>query len=532
MKKNILSFPYYLFVFPLFYVLNLYSINIGEVGFDVTIRPVFILFLIALAFLGLFHVISRNSRNASFLAFLWLFFLLFYGRVYLYLKVHPIFGMNLGHHVIFGAVWILLFLVISVLIVSKRIKFSNNVNIFMNFVTVLLLISSTYSVLHIRKQYSLNSTGQNGSNLALSKQQTWLKDVSQPLASSEALGKLPDIYYIIPDMFTRGDALLAETGYDNSAFIKELKKLGFYVAECSRSNYASTQLSIASSLNMSYLDQIQDGMTDRVMLVEPMSDSLVRSSLEALGYSTVVLENGFGLPELHNPAITISTQTKFFLCEPYNPFESLIVNNSFLRIFYDVNFGPLSRMYDKLFFPYTAHVLAQKTIFDQLPNIAPTDGPKFVFAHIMMPHPPFLIHADGTVETDSRYYREALGQPVTEELYLQGYLMQAEYVQNRLPDIIKQILAESETDPIIIIQGDHGIRDGNRLDILNAYYVPKSIQEKLYQNITPVNTFRVIFDNVFGTNYGLLPDKSWYSVYPEWFDMQISAEHNPGCTPK
>jgi len=330
-------------------------------------------------------------------------------------------------------------------------------------------------------------------------------------------------------MFARNDAILKETEYDNTQFLAQLKEAGFYVADCSRSNYASTQLSIASSLNINYLEDIQEGMTDRQMLVTPMNDSLIRKSLEQLGYQTIVFDNGFGLPEIQNAFLTIKPDKVFFLFEHNNPFENLIVKNSLLRIFYDVNLGPLSSMFDKLFFPYWQHVEAQKNIFDQLPTDPGLEGPKFVFVHIMMPHPPYLIHEDGQIETNSDYYREALGQPINEELYLKGYLMQVKYVQNRLLETVKQIINDSALDPVIIIQGDHGIRYENRLDILNAYYVPQSVADKLYPGITPVNTFRVILNGIFGSDYEQLPDVSWYSEYPEWFDMEIKLEQNPAC---
>ena len=46
--------------------------------------------------------------------------------------------------------------------------------------------------------------------------------------------------------------------------------------------------------------------------------------------------------------------------------------------------------------------------------------------------------------------------------------------------------------------------------IFNAYYLPEGGNENLYETITPVNTFRVVFNTYFGGRYELLPDKSWY----------------------
>ncbi|MCJ7608209.1 hypothetical protein MUP00_00870, partial [Candidatus Bathyarchaeota archaeon] len=56
-----------------------------------------------------------------------------------------------------------------------------------------------------------------------------------------------------------------------------------------------------------------------------------------------------------------------------------------------------------------------------------------------------------------------------------------------------------------------------RTGILNAYYLPADSRSKLYPSITPVNTFRLIFDSCFGTHYGLLPDRVHFSTYEDRF---------------
>jgi len=177
-------------------------------------------------------------------------------------------------------------------------------------------------------------------------------------------------------------------------------------------------------------------------------------------------------------------------------------------------------------------VEAQENILRNLPLSVDVSGPKFVFAHIMAPHPPYLFREDGTIETDSDFYREALGQPATQELFIEGYKRQVIFVEDQILNIVKEIINNSENDPIIIIQGDHGIDGSNRMDILNAYYVPKEVESQLFSTITPVNTFRVIFNGVFATDYELLPDESWYSVYPDWFEIELVDENNPACLVK
>ena len=47
--------------------------------------------------------------------------------------------------------------------------------------------------------------------------------------------------------------------------------------------------------------------------------------------------------------------------------------------------------------------------------------------------------------------------------------------------------------------------------ILNAYYFPRRDYDNLYEGITPVNTFRVVFDTYFGQSFDILKDRYYFS---------------------
>jgi hypothetical protein len=71
--------------------------------------------------------------------------------------------------------------------------------------------------------------------------------------------------------------------------------------------------------------------------------------------------------------------------------------------------------------------------------------------------------------------------------------------------------------------GDHGLRSDNRYKILNAYYLPEDGSQNLYSAITPVNSFRLIFDTYFGSNYGLTHDTSYTD------EGDVVPETSPAC---
>jgi hypothetical protein len=91
-----------------------------------------------------------------------------------------------------------------------------------------------------------------------------------------------------------------------------------------------------------------------------------------------------------------------------------------------------------------------------------------------------------------------------------------QFISTQIVTVVDTIIKQSEIPPVIIIMGDHGpfgnqVTPSMRLSILNAYYVNDDAKKDLHESITPVNSFRVIFNNYFGTNYPLLDDLSYYA---------------------
>jgi hypothetical protein len=108
-----------------------------------------------------------------------------------------------------------------------------------------------------------------------------------------------------------------------------------------------------------------------------------------------------------------------------------------------------------------------------------------------------------------------------------------------LPEILNQIISQSEIKPIIIIQGDHGFWGDadKRLPILNAYYLPeKDVSGLLYPTITPVNSFRVILNTYFNGQFELLPDKIYPTIRSKhYYDVNQAEQMEKGpieCNPK
>ena len=138
------------------------------------------------------------------------------------------------------------------------------------------------------------------------------------------------------------------------------------------------------------------------------------------------------------------------------------------------------------------HYRAIKQLLEYLPTLpGEYSAPVFVYAHFISPHPPYIFSPDGKFDPDS------------------DYLSQVEFIDTQIIPMLEKIINASTESPIIILQGDHGNGECS-VPILNAYYFPNvSVADTLYPRITPVNTFRVLFNTYFQGDYSLLEDNSF-----------------------
>src|SRR4030095_526406 len=158
-------------------------------------------------------------------------------------------------------------------------------------------------------------------------------------------------------------------------------------------------------------------------------------------------------------------------------------------------------------------------VFNSMQDVANMPGPQFVYVHLILPHPPFVFGPDGEYTDPADFWNEQKRYPP--DKFKIGYINQLAFLNTKLLEMIDTILAESETPPIIILQGDHGPwsqPNPQHFFILNAYHLPGHNTE-LYPQLSPVNSFRIIFNDYFGGRYDMLPDVTYYSPVPNLYDF-------------
>jgi hypothetical protein len=281
---------------------------------------------------------------------------------------------------------------------------------------------------------------------------------------------------------------------------------------------------------MDYLNVVAPQATPDTQNIGIMDDQIlhskVRSELEAMGYETVSFQTGYLFSEFHDAAHYIPTSS-ISLTSPYiSPFESMLLEETGFRLLETMQSVKIWSIKSPLYEKY----LIEKNKIDML-NHLDLPSPKFVFVHLLVAHRPYIFDAVGGVQGDDRLFRNG-GRPISGIYDEKGYAAGIRYLDNSLIPIVQKLLA-SKPPPVIIIQGDHGNRRLRQLEILNTYYFPDMNYKSLYPSISPVNSFRVLFNKYFGSSLSMLPDRSYASqIDPDPFVLTESKDESAGCAPK
>jgi hypothetical protein len=332
-------------------------------------------------------------------------------------------------------------------------------------------------------------------------------DPARTAAESTADGARPDIYYIVLDAYARQDILMKHFKFDNSDFIDFLQARGFFVGHRSRPNYLVTYLSLASSLNFRYLDFIQDELDreplDRTIPYRMIQDNEAARFLKQYGYRFIHFKSTWGATAA-NPFADVQVGSKEHVF--HNEFHRALVETTPLRAW------SIQRAEGGI----RQHHLSA---FANLKSIPTMNGAKFVLAHFILPHPPYVFDRNGHDPRENVNDAKPINDPNNRlPQRARMYIDQLHFVNEQIKDIVAVILSKSKSPPIIIIQSDHGpnprmrtfagkVGMEGRTAILNAIYLPGS-EGALYETISPVNLYRVIFNHCFNASYDLLEDRT------------------------
>jgi hypothetical protein len=491
----------WLFLFPIFFVLHGYNESFGLISAATLLKLTVRYFLITAIILIVNGILMVNNNFKCYLfSFycLWVYF--FFGAIHDLVKSSTGNSFWSTYKVFLPELLLTSIFALIILNRSRKLpllyRYSKNLLVVFVFVE---LVTTTYKLV----------IGEERNNQLASK----LKLDH----NIRCLTKKPDIFFVVLDGYTSSMCLKEEFKYDNTEIDSLLSANNFFTSISSASNYNVTPFSLSSTFEMQYLDKCSENeITSSKLFLQAMQTFRSNQLTEFLKEKGYLLEN-FGCFDLK---ATPSAFQPYFYGLDYNQIDNQTILS---RIDADIGFNWTVKN------PFTGrftlpknfsqgrqhHILRNQTNLDSLlgalsrPN---GNTPRFVYAHLMLPHEPFFLNADGSLVSDTAILLNQLDLK-------KGYVNQLEYCNSLLRKLIPLASQGPPADRVVIIEGDHGFRFYNdvlkkkeEFRNLNTYFFSDHDYHSLYQGISPVNSFRVVLNKFFCQSLPLLPDTSVFLI--------------------
>ncbi len=340
-------------------------------------------------------------------------------------------------------------------------------------------------------------------------------DLAAPV---QPVAEAPNIYYIIVDAYARQDVLQKRYGFDNADFIGFLEEQGFAVASDGFSHYSQTALSVASTLNMAYLNETfgsLDGVTTSMLGAAAMiKHNRLMHRLKGYGYHTIAFQTGYHLTEMYTADTVIESDDWF----TGQALSDLLIHMT-----------PIAGVFGNRLRKRFGHRWQRDRvlrIFNDLPETTAYPAPRFVFAHLVIPHPPYIFRADGTFDPPDGPF--LLASPY-DRASDPRYVEQLQFVNAQLRTTLTRLIAQ-DPEGIIVLQSDHGpgaledetaadsVKVRHKMGILHAIRDPALPPAAAPP--APANLFRGVLNRHLQTDFSLLPERSYYSSYTRPFYFQ------------
>jgi hypothetical protein len=334
----------------------------------------------------------------------------------------------------------------------------------------------------------------------------------QPPASLPDSAK-PDIFFLVFDAMPSSKALKTAWNFDNTALDTAMARKDFYVAADARSNYNLTVLSVSSTLNMDYIPEEKLFSGSEVKMYFRSANSLMHNSL-----TEILTQQGYQIFQ-YQPVSFVNKDWEFG-----RYFSNMLTMNFFYRTFPGRVYRDLGWNIFRINLPfiqnYYRHTYEKRNTeikqsldgtINNIKNTCTNSGqPKFIYAHFMLPHDPYVFNQGGEL------LQQIFPVADTKESDTSGYKAQTLYANKLITGLAEYILQHNKRKTVIVVEGDHGYKyfSGKELPLIyrNFYALYGSSKGTTVSDssISPVNTFRVILNTYFNTGLPILENKTYY----------------------
>lgn len=484
--------PLFLLLLPFFFVFHGYVENFRYIR-PLDCLPLLGLYLLAtLICFFIFRLFLRDNIKAALMTSFIMGFYFFFGAFHDFVRRHDIFLHRYS-------ITLPLFLIVAacLFIWLKKKQPPRRAGRFLNYLLLIYLVMDGITLV-----WNNITRDDRGKIISALPNDTFRKCDSCPT---------PDIYLLLFDEYTSGKTLKDTYHYDNTPLDSFLLQEHFHIQPDSRSNYFFTPFSMASIFNMSYLSRLKDPQNvtaeDYIEIMDPGRPAAVIRVLERQGYA-IINNSSFDLPG--NPSS---------LDQPFIPVKTRLITNRtlFHYLMRDIGWWFVTHFTDaealaenEASLVYRGNRTAVRKTMEESATAA--GKPRFVYMHVFMPHGPFLFDSSGHMRQMRDIARES------DAGNLSSYLNYIPYTNTQVKQLVSTIKKNTMGKAVIIFLSDHAYRYpaflGHNERVFfnnqNAVYYPDGDYGLLYDSISNVNQFRVIFNKLFDQRLPLLKDSLIY----------------------
>lgn len=484
-KSILVKYPIFLYLLPVFFVLHGYISNYDFVPVSDALLLTGTYLAASAIIAALCWLLYRDFTRANFAAFLAMCYHFFFGSVHdLIKKITP--DSFLTKYSFILPFSLLLFIIIFIIIKKSKSGFAKT-RLYLNILLLVIIVLDLFSL---------------GSILVKPK-----KDIQLPAGfiACDTCPK-PDVYLLLADEYAGQKELKNLFQFDNSKFLNQLAERGFYTIPESVSNYNYTPFSMASILDMQYLEleNRYRQKNDLTYSYEIIKESKLIRFFKANGY------------EFYNYSIFDFEGQLAPINKGFLPVKTkLITAQTFLsRIDRDIRYNLITKWNSES--ELKKRIYSNKINNERLYNLTKAivdkkaPKPKFIYTHFEMPHYPYYFDKDGNEQPFEKLIE---GYQITKSAYI-SYL---QYSNKVLMELIDHILKNSKEPPIIVLMGDHGFRhfveevdDKYHFLNLTSIHLPDKNYTSINDSLSGVNIFRLILNKNFGQQLQYLKDSTSY----------------------
>ncbi len=483
------KYPYFLFLLVFFFCLHGSVENFGLITVkEVATSGLWMLMGIVFLF-GLVFLITRKLLFAALVVFFSATCFFFFGAFHDFIKSISIFSVIKSYRYFVPIMLSLLALLI--LFLRKKINILPKITLYLNVLLIIYCFVDLVSVLLLTFQ----PTEKNKQEFNFQ-----YLDVTQK----------PDVYFLLFDSYPGQKSLTDSFNFNNEKFNNFLLENSFKPLN-TRSNYNATFFSMASMLNMRYIDKKYTWN-----IPTPKEENERQSEIKNASVFTLFKNMGY---DIYNYSIfdlennrSSYTQNNFLNNHSRSLNDKVFIN----RVIRDL--APSMPPDMMALFPNYYDYLVYGNKFDNI-NLEKDIysflerkrvKPSFLYAHFLMPHAP--------------YFYDSLGNDISKKILLSSemnpdtklFLSYLKYTNQVISRIILAI-KKKNPDSIIIFMSDHGCNiwniSGNfEQSFYNncAVYFPNKIYGETKNCITNVNFFPYLFNTQYNQKLEYLPD----SLFP------------------